>query len=168
MVDTTDEWIVTRTGIRERRIWGSRAGEFLHGGMGRARVPGKGRGRPQEVDVIIVGTVTPDMFFPSTACLVQNEIGAKNAWGFDLLAGCSGFLFTLATAARMIEAGGASKVLAIGSDVISTVIDYEDRDTCVLFGDGAGAALLEACNEPDTVFSILFCTSTAPEGIICA
>jgi 3-oxoacyl-[acyl-carrier-protein] synthase-3 len=100
------------------------------------------------VDLIIVATVTPDMFFPSTACLVQNEIGAKNAWGFDMLAGCSGFLFALVNAARMIESGSTNKVLVIGSDVISSVVDYTDRNTCVLFGDAAGAALLDVCNEP--------------------
>ncbi|MGA2226556.1 MAG: beta-ketoacyl-ACP synthase III [Syntrophobacteraceae bacterium] len=148
MVDTTDEWIRTRTGIRERRILEPGLGNsYMAVPAARECLERAGVGA-EEVDVIIVATVTPDMFFPSTACLVQNEIGAKNAWGFDLLAGCSGFLFTLATAARMIETGGAKKVLAIGSDVISSVIDYKDRDTCVLFGDGAGAALLEACNEP--------------------
>ena len=148
MVDTTDEWIRTRTGIRERRILEPGLGNsYMAVPAARECLERAGVGA-EEVDVIIVATVTPDMFFPSTACLVQNEIGAKTAWGFDLLAGCSGFLFTLATAARMIETGGAKKVLAIGSDVISSVIDYKDRDTCVLFGDGAGAALLEACNEP--------------------
>jgi len=100
------------------------------------------------VDVIIVGTVTPDMMFPSTACLVQNEIGAKNAWGFDLSAGCSGFLFSLSTAAQLIEGGRVNKALVIGSDVISTIIDYTDRSTCVIFGDGAGAVLLEPCTQP--------------------
>ncbi len=103
---------------------------------------------PEELDLIIVGTVTPDMMFPSTACLVQDKLGAKKAWGFDLSAGCSGFLFSLSTAAQLIEAGRVNKALVIGSDVISTLIDYTDRTTCVIFGDGAGAVLLEACTEP--------------------
>jgi 3-oxoacyl-[acyl-carrier-protein] synthase-3 len=103
---------------------------------------------PEEVDLIIVGTVTPDMMFLATACLVQDELGAKNAWGFDLSAGCSGFLFSLSTASQLIEAGRVNKALVIGSDVITTVIDYTDRNTCVIFGDAAGAVLLEACTEP--------------------
>jgi len=148
MVDTSDEWIVTRTGVRERRI--------LEPGVGCSHMAVRaalecleraGVG-PEEVDLIIVGTVTPDMMFPATACLVQNEIGAKNAWGFDLSAGCSGFLFSLSTAAQLIEAGRVNRALVIGSDVITTLIDYTDRNTCVIFGDGAGAVLLEACTEP--------------------
>jgi len=103
---------------------------------------------PAELDAIIVGTVTPDMFFPATACLVQRDIRATKAWGFDLSAGCSGFVFALTTGAQMIEAGRFKKVLVIGSDVMSSIIDYQDRNTCVLFGDGAGAVLLEPCPEP--------------------
>lgn len=148
MVDTSDEWIVSRTGIRERRI--------LEPGLGcshmavRAALECLERAEvtPEEVDLIIVGTVTPDMMFPSTACLVQNEIGAKKAWGFDLSAGCSGFLFSLSTASQLIESGRINRALVIGSDTISTLIDYTDRGTCVIFGDGAGAVLLEACTEP--------------------
>ena len=148
MVDTSDEWIVTRTGVRERRI--------LEPGLGcshmavRAGLECLERAgvSPEELDLIIVGTVTPDMMFPATACLVQNEIGAKNAWGFDLSAGCSGFLFSLSTAAQLIEAGRVNRALVIGSDVITTLIDYTDRNTCVIFGDGAGAVLLQACTEP--------------------
>src|SRR5690606_28789315 len=96
-----------------------------------------------EIDTIIVGTVTPDMFFPSTACLVQAEIGAVNAWGFDLSAACSGFLFALTTGARFIESGRSKKVLVIGADKMSTIVDYTDRTTCILFGDGAACVLLE-------------------------
>jgi 3-oxoacyl-[acyl-carrier-protein] synthase-3 len=148
MVDTSDEWIVTRTGVRERCI--------LEPGLGNSHMAVRAATEcleragvaPEEIDVIVVGTVTPDMFFPSTACLVQNMIGAKKAWGFDLSAGCSGFLFSLATAAQFIEAGRANKALVIGSDVISTLIDYTDRSTCVIFGDGAAAVLLEPCTEP--------------------
>lgn len=148
MVDTNDEWIVTRTGVRERRI--------LEPGLGCSHMAVRAASEcleraavsPEELDLIIVGTVTPDMMFPSTACLVQDKLGAKKAWGFDLSAGCSGFLFSLSTAAQLIEAGRVNKALVIGSDVISTLIDYTDRTTCVIFGDGAGAVLLEACTEP--------------------
>jgi 3-oxoacyl-[acyl-carrier-protein] synthase-3 len=148
MVDTSDEWILSRTGVRERRILEPGLGSSymaVRAGLECLERAGVG---PEELDLIIVGTVTPDMMFPATACLVQNEIGAKNAWGFDLSAGCSGFLFSLATAAQLVEAGRVNKALVIGSDVISTVIDYTDRNTCVIFGDAAGAVLLEACPEP--------------------
>jgi 3-oxoacyl-[acyl-carrier-protein] synthase-3 len=148
MVDTSDEWIITRTGISERRILEKGLGcshMAVRAGLECLDRAGVG---PEELDLIIVGTVTPDMMFPSTACLVQHEIGAKKAWGFDLSAGCSGFLFSLSTAAQLIEAGRAEKALVIGSDVISTLIDYTDRGTCVIFGDGAGAVLLDACTEP--------------------
>jgi len=148
MVDTTDEWIFSRTGIRERRILDPGLGNsFMAARAARDCLERAGVGA-EELDAIIVGTVTPDMFFPSTACLVQKEIGAKNAWGFDLSAGCSGFMFALTTGAQLVEAGRYKKVLVIGSDVMSTVINYEDRSTCVLFGDGAGAVLLEQCTEP--------------------
>jgi 3-oxoacyl-[acyl-carrier-protein] synthase III len=148
MVDTNDEWIVSRTGIRERRI--------LEPGLGNSHMVVRAAREcleragvgAAELDAIIVGTVTPDMFFPSTACLVQSALGAKRACGFDLSAGCSGFIFSLTTGAQMIEAGHYKKVLVIGSDVMSTIINYEDRNTCVLFGDGAGAVLLEPCPEP--------------------
>ncbi|MDR3553152.1 MAG: ketoacyl-ACP synthase III [Syntrophobacteraceae bacterium] len=148
MVDTSDEWIFTRTGIRERRILGPGPG-CSHMAVPAAMECLERAGvTPDEVDLIIVGTVTPDMMFPSTACLVQDMIGAKNAWGFDLSAGCSGFLFSLSTACQLIESGRVNRALVIGSDVISTLIDYKDRGTCVIFGDGAGAVLLEACTEP--------------------
>jgi 3-oxoacyl-[acyl-carrier-protein] synthase III len=148
MVDTSDAWILSRTGIRERRILEPGLGNS-HMAIGAARECLDRAGvEAQELDAIIVGTVTPDMFFPSTACLVQKGLGAKRAWGFDLSAGCSGFIFSLTTGAQMIESGRHQKVLVIGSDVMSTIIDYEDRNTCVLFGDAAGAVLLEPCPEP--------------------
>lgn len=148
MVDTSDEWIITRTGIRERRILDPGLGNsFMAVRAARECLERAGVGA-EEVDVIIVGTVTPDMFFPSTACLVQKELGAKNAWGFDLSAGCSGFIFSLCTGAQMIESGRYRKVLVIGSDVMSSIMDYTDRNTCVLFGDAAGAVLLEPCAAP--------------------
>jgi 3-oxoacyl-[acyl-carrier-protein] synthase-3 len=148
MVDTSDEWIVSRTGIRERRILGPGLGNSFMAVRAAQECLERAGVSAAEIDAIVVGTVTPDMFFPSTACLVQRALGADAAWGFDLSAGCSGFVFALTTAAQMIEAGRYQKVLVIGSDVMSSIIDYEDRNTCVLFGDGAGAVLLEACPEP--------------------
>jgi 3-oxoacyl-[acyl-carrier-protein] synthase III len=153
MVDTTDEWIVTRTGIRERRILEPGLGNSYMAIRAALECLERGGTAPDEVDAIIVGTVTPDMFYPSTACLVQDGIGAKRAWGFDLSAGCSGFVFSLTTGAQLIESGRYEKVLVIGSDVMSSIVDYEDRNTCVLFGDGAGAVLLEPC--PEEGFGIL-------------
>jgi 3-oxoacyl-[acyl-carrier-protein] synthase III len=149
MVDTTDEWILSRTGIRERRILDPGLGNSYMAIRAARECLERAGVAAEEVDAIIVGTVTPDMFFPSTACLVQDGIGAKKAWGFDLSAGCSAFIFSLSTGAQMIESGRYDKVLVIGSDVMSTIIDYEDRNTCVLFGDAAGAALLEPCSEPE-------------------
>ena len=143
MVDTNDEWIVSRTGIRERHIAGP---EIATSDMAieAARCALKQRGvDAAEVNAIIVCTVTPDFLFPSTACLVQNALGATGAWGFDLIAACSSFLYGLTTGAHLIAAGTHQKVLIIGSDTMSRIIDYTDRATCILFGDGAGAMLLE-------------------------
>ncbi|HTJ13833.1 MAG TPA: beta-ketoacyl-ACP synthase III [Dinghuibacter sp.] len=147
MVDTTDEWIRTRTGIEERRIL---KGEGL--GTSDMVVPAvrellakRGIG-PEEIDCLIVATVTPDMVFPATANLVCDKIGARNAWGFDLSAACSGFLYALSTGAMYIESGRYKKVVVVGADKMSAIIDYSDRATCIIFGDGAGAVLLE----PDT------------------
>jgi len=148
MVDTTDEWIITRTGVRERRILEPGLGNSFMAVRAARECLDRAGVSAEELDAIIVGTVTPDMFFPSTACLVQKEIGASRAWGFDLSAGCSAFIFSLSTGAQMIESGRYEKILIIGSDVMSTIVDYEDRNTCVLFGDGAGAVLLEPCPEP--------------------
>lgn len=149
MVETSDEWITTRTGIRERHI---AAPEMATSDMAieAARCALKQRGvDPASVNAIIVCTVTPDHLFPSTACLVQNGLGARGAWGFDLIAACSGFLYGLTTGAHLIAAGTHNKVLVIGSDTMSRIIDYTDRATCVLFGDGAGAMLLEPATESD-------------------
>ena len=144
MVETNDEWIRTRTGIRERRILDDdekacafMATEAATDLMDKADVD------PATIDAVIVATVTPDMLFPATACLVQDAIGASNAWGFDLLAACSGFLYALTTGAQFIESGKHDRVLVIGSDKMSSIVNYTDRTTCILFGDGAGAALLE-------------------------
>lgn len=148
MVDTNDEWIRTRTGISERRIL---KGEGL--ATSDMIVPAvldlcKKRGiEPSEIDCMIVGTVTPDMVFPSTANVVCDKIGAVNAWGFDLSAACSGFLFSLTTGASYIESGRYKKVVVVGADKMSAIIDYTDRNTCVIFGDGAACVLLEPNEE---------------------
>ena len=144
MVSTTDEWIRTRTGIEERRIL---TGEGK--GTSDLIVPAvlelcKKRGiDPIEIECLIVATVTPDMFFPATANLVCERIGAKNAWGFDLAAACSGFLYALTTGAALIESGRYKKVVVVGADKMSSIVDYTDRSTCIIFGDGAAGVLLE-------------------------
>jgi len=149
MVDTNSEWIVERTGICERHI---AAPEIATSDMGTeaARAALAARGiTGAELDAILVCTVTPDMLFPSTACLIQDRLDAHRAWGFDLIAACSGFLYGLTTGAALIAAGTHRKVLVIGSDTMSRIIDYTDRGTCILFGDGAGAMLLEPAAESD-------------------
>lgn len=152
MVDTNDEWIRTRTGIEERRIlkdpdkgtayMGTKAAEeaLKHAGID-----------AEEIDLIILATVTPDYLFPATACLVQKNIGATNAFAFDLSAACSGFLYALTTGSQYIESGRVEKVLVIGTDKMSSIIDYSDRSTCIIFGDGAGAVLLEASEDENGI-----------------
>ncbi|MCC7174035.1 MAG: ketoacyl-ACP synthase III [Bryobacterales bacterium] len=143
LVETSDEWILERTGIRQRHIADpAMATSDLAAEAARAALAQRGVD-PSELDAIIVCTVTPDMFFPSTACLVQDRIGAKGCWGFDLIAACSGFLYGLTTGAHLVAAGTHRRVLVIGADTMSRIVDYKDRTTCVLFGDGAGALLLE-------------------------
>ena len=131
IVETNDEWIRTRTGIRERHV--------VEKGMASSHLATEAA----DIDMIIVASVTPDMFFPATACLVQCRIGAKRAWGFDLSAACSGFAYALTVGAQFVGAGTHKKVMVIGSDTMTTILDYQDRATCVLFGDGAGAVLIE-------------------------
>ncbi|MGE0042368.1 MAG: beta-ketoacyl-ACP synthase III [Vicinamibacterales bacterium] len=153
LVDTTDEWILQRTGIRERHVVDPGvATSDLAAEAGRAAIARAGL-TPTDIDVIIVGTVTPDMLFPSTACLVQDKIGAKGAWGFDLSAACSAFTYALTVGSQLVAAGAARHVLVIGADVMSSIIDYTDRATCVLFGDGAGAVVLGVSD--DTAAGIL-------------
>ncbi len=147
MVETTDQWIQERTGIRERHIAdkGVAASDLAVEAVKNLLTT-----HPfdlQEVDLIVVGTVTPDMMYPSTACLVQHKLGIKNTWGFDVSAGCSGFLYSLNVGAMFIESGHYKKVLVIGSDVNSSMVNYEDRAVCIIFGDGAGAVLLEPCED---------------------
>src|SRR5215469_6353388 len=143
MVDTNNEWIMTRVGIRERHVVdkGVCTSDLAVQAVKTALAQ---RGfEPSQIEAIIVGTVTPDMLFPSTACIVQDKLGAKGAWGFDLSAACSAFLYSIQVGAQFISSGAHTRVLAIGSDVMSSIIDYTDRATCVIFGDGAGAAILE-------------------------
>jgi 3-oxoacyl-[acyl-carrier-protein] synthase III len=147
LVNTTDEWILQRTGIRTRHIvdpgvaTSDLAKEAALKAIERADLT------PEDIDFIVVGTTTPDMVFPSTACLVQTKIGAPNAWGFDLMAACSGFTYGVTTAAQMVASGASHRALVIGADVMSSIIDYTDRTTCVLFGDGAGAVVVEPADE---------------------
>ena len=147
MVETSDEWIVSRVGVRERHI--VEPGQATsHMAVEAARRCLAARGlSPSEVQVIIVATVTPDMFFPATACLVQDRLGAKGAWGFDLSGACAGFVYALQVGCQLVESGAHTKVLVIGSDTMSSIMDYTDRTTCVLFGDGAGAVLLEPAQQ---------------------
>jgi len=144
MVDTSDEWILQRTGIRERHIVGPGVATSDLGKE--AAIPAIRRAglTPNDIGVIIVGTVTPDMMFPSTACLIQNKIGAHHAWGFDLSAACSAFTYALTTASQLVASGAHDHALVVGADVMSSIIDYQDRSTCVLFGDGAGAVVVSA------------------------
>ncbi len=155
MVETSDEWITSRTGVRERHIVdkGTATSDLAVAAAQKALAE---RGlTPNDVEAIVVGTVTPDMLFPSTACVVQHKLGAKGAWGFDLSAACSAFVYALQTGAQFIATGAHKKVLVIGADVMSSIIDYTDRATCVIFGDGAGAVLLEPA-EDDSVGLIDF------------
>ena len=152
MVDTNNQWIVERTGIVERHIAPPEmATSDMAVETARAALDQRGIDA-SELDAIIVCTVTPDMLFPATACLVQDRLGAKRAWGFDLVAACSGFIYGLTTAAHLVSMGSHKKVLLIGADTMSRIIDYTDRSTCILFGDGAGAVLIEPTVEGETGF----------------
>ncbi len=144
MVETNDAWIVERTGIRERRIVEKGVGASFHGAKAAEQALGHAGLKAEDIDLIIVPTVTPDMMFPATACLIQHMIGAKKAWGFDMEAACSGFVFALQNARAQVESGFAKRVLVIGTEVMSSIVDFTDRNTCILFGDGAGAVVIEA------------------------
>jgi 3-oxoacyl-[acyl-carrier-protein] synthase III len=147
IVDTSDEWIFERTGIRERR-YAEKGQATSDLGAAAAKLLLEKHGLdPAEIDLIIVATVTPDMFFPSSACLLQTKIGAKKAWAFDLSGACSGFLYALATAGQFVSTGAHQKVLVVGADVMTSIIDFQDRATCILFGDGAGAVLVEPAED---------------------
>jgi 3-oxoacyl-[acyl-carrier-protein] synthase-3 len=144
MVDTSDQWILQRTGIRERHIVDPGMATSDLGTQAAMKAIERAGLTPNDIGLIVVGTVTPDMFFPSTACLIQTKIGAHRAWGFDLSAACSAFTFALTTASQMVASGAHDHALVVGADVMSSIIDYKDRSTCVLFGDGAGAVVISA------------------------
>ena len=146
IVDTTDEWILTRTGISERRIMKDGASSDMAAEAVKQLLEKKGLS-PLDIDLVVVATVTPDHPFPSTANIVCDKVGMTNAWGFDLIAACSGFIYALETGAKFIETGTHKKVLVVGVDKMSSIIDYQDRTTCVIFGDGAGVVLLEPNEE---------------------
>ncbi|HXX26887.1 MAG TPA: beta-ketoacyl-ACP synthase III [Terriglobales bacterium] len=155
MVETSDQWIVERVGIRERHIVdkGVATSDL---GMQAAKKALAERGiAPSELEAIIVATVTPDMLFPCSACLVQHKLGAKRVWGFDLNAACSSFLYALQVGARFVSSGAHQKVMVIGADVMSSIIDYTDRATCVIFGDGAGAVILEPAEDSFGIIDFL-------------
>jgi 3-oxoacyl-[acyl-carrier-protein] synthase-3 len=155
MVETSNEWIIERTGIRERHIVDKGVATSDLALEAARRALAERALAPSDLDALMVATVTPDMFFPSTACLVQHRLGAKGVWGFDLSAACSAFIYALQTGAQFIATGAHKKVMVIGADVMSSIIDYTDRATCVIFGDGAGAVILEPA-EDDSVGIIDF------------
>jgi 3-oxoacyl-[acyl-carrier-protein] synthase-3 len=155
IVDTSEEWIRTRTGILERRILDDGLGPSFMATRALEKLLDQKDLDPKEIDLIIVATVTPDMMYPATACLVQNNIGAANAWGFDLSAACCGFLYALVTGSQFVESGAHKKVVVIGADKMSSVVDYTDRSTCVLFGDGAGAVLLEPAEDSEGILDFI-------------
>ena len=151
LVDTNDEWIRSRTGIRERHVAGAGTASSHLATEAAKTLLAQTKTDPAEIDLIIVASVTPDMLFPATACLVQDRLGAKRAWGFDLSAACSGFAYALTVGAQFVGSGAHRKVVVIGSDVMSSILDYKDRATCVLFGDGAGAVLLEPAKDGEGI-----------------
>jgi 3-oxoacyl-[acyl-carrier-protein] synthase-3 len=147
MVETSDEWILQRVGIRERHIVDPGVATSDLAKEASLKAIAQAGLTPADIDFIVVGTTTPDMMFPSTACVLQNKIGATHAWGFDLGAACSGFTYALTTAVHMVACGTHRHALAVGADVMSSIIDYTDRATCVLFGDGAGAVVVTAAQD---------------------
>jgi len=149
MVETSNDWIMSRVGIKERHIAEKGVGTSDLAAEAARRALAQRGIEASELDAIIVATVTPDMMFPATACLVQDKIGAQNVWGFDLQAGCSQFVYALQVGAQFVQTGAHKKVMVIGADIMSSIIDYTDRATCVLFGDGAGAVILEPVTEGD-------------------
>jgi 3-oxoacyl-[acyl-carrier-protein] synthase-3 len=149
MVDTTDEWILQRTGIRERHVVDPGVATSDLGKEAAVKAIERAGLTPADIGFIVVGTVTPDMMFPSTACLIQHKIGAPHAWGFDVSAACSAFTYSLTAASQMVASGAHEHALVVGADVMSSIIDYQDRATCVLFGDGAGACVVSAANGSD-------------------
>jgi 3-oxoacyl-[acyl-carrier-protein] synthase-3 len=149
MLDTTDEWIMQRVGIRERHIAAPGVATSDLGKEAAIAAIARAGLTPDDIGVIVVGTVTPDMMFPSTACLIQDKIGARHAWGFDISAACSAFTYSLTTASQLVATGAYDHALVVGADVMSSILDYTDRSTCVLFGDGAGAAVVSPAGAGD-------------------
>ncbi len=168
MVDTNDEWITSRTGIKERRILKGEGKGLSDMCIAASEELLKKRGiKAEELDMVIIGTITGDYTFPSTSNVVCDKLGAKNAWGFDLSAACSGFIYALATGAQFIETGRYKKILVIGGDKMSSIIDYKDRATCIIFGDGAGAVLLEPTNEDLGVKDFILKADGAGRNYLC-
>ena len=164
-VDTSDEWIRERCGILERRILKGQPTSHMATEVAQGIIAQRGLD-PREIDLIIVATITPDMMFPATACIVQDRIGAKRAWGFDLSAACTGFIYAVATGAQFIESGVHNKVLVIGADKMSSITDEQDRSTCVLFGDGAGAVLLEPTENEGLIDFELHCDGSGGDDLL--
>jgi 3-oxoacyl-[acyl-carrier-protein] synthase III len=168
MVDTNDEWITSRTGIKERRILKGEGKGLSDMCIAAAQeILDKRKINAEELDLIIVGTITGDYIFPSTSNVICDKLGAKNAWGFDLSAACSGFIYALATGAQFIETGRYKKVLVMGGDKMSSIIDYTDRATCIIFGDGAGAVLLEPTTEDVGVKDFILKADGAGRNYLC-
>lgn len=156
LVNTTNAWITTRTGIKERRILkGKGKGTSIIGSKCVKGLLEKTKTNPEDIDLIICATVTPDMFFPSTANIIANKVGATNSYSFDISAACSGFLYALTTASQFIESGNHKKIIVVGADKMSSIVDYEDRKNCVLFGDGGGAILLEPSEDENGIIDYL-------------
>jgi 3-oxoacyl-[acyl-carrier-protein] synthase-3 len=147
MVETTDDWIMQRVGIRERHIVDKGVATSDIGKEAALLAIERAGITPDDISLVVVGTVTPDMMFPSTACLIQHKIGARHAWGFDISAACSAFTYSLTTASQLVATGAHKHALVVGADVMSSIIDYKDRTTCVLFGDGAGAVVVSAAED---------------------
>ena len=156
MVDTTDEWITSRTGIKERRILkGKDQGTSVIGINAVKGLLEKTNTNPEDIDLLICATTTPDMLFPATANIIANAVGAKNSFGYDIQAACSGFLYALTTGAQFIETGKYKKIIVVGADKMSSIIDYQDRTTCIIFGDGGGAVLLEPAEDENGIIDSL-------------
>lgn len=167
MVDTTDEWITSRTGVKERRILkGEKQGVSVMAIEAVKQLLARTKTDPKEIDLIIFATVTPDMVFPATANVVASAVGAVNSFGFDLSAACSGFIYALVTGARFIESGQHKKVIVIGGDKMSSILDYTDRTTCIIFGDGAGCALLEPTTENLGIMDSILKTDGSGENFL--
>ena len=166
IVDTSDDWIRTRTGINQRHVVGeNEASSDMSTKIAKTLLK-KSQLSPTEIDVIIVGTVTPDHFTPSTAAIIQNNINAKNAWGFDLSAACSGFIYGLETGSALINSGKYNNVMVIGVDTMTSILDFQDRDTCVIFGDGGGGVILQPTEHNGIIDSLLHMDGSGGEYLI--